>query len=69
MKKAFKYLLALPFIVLWIIFVILWLLFEALMILSVYAVSFFQTLKYFIAFGKWEWSEIKDETFSHFGKF
>lgn len=63
MKNKFRYLLAMPFMVLGIIFVVLWLLMKATTHLIIYAISFSGTLKHFVLFGEWKWGEIKDEYF------
>lgn len=63
MKHKFRYLLAVPFMVLGTIFVVLWLLMKAIIRLTIYAISFFMTLKIFVLFGEWKWSEIRDENF------
>lgn len=63
MKRKFRYLLAVPLMVLGGVFVVLWLLMKATTRLTIYAISFFMTLKHFVLFGEWKWGEIKDEYF------
>ncbi|HDR0739559.1 hypothetical protein M8848_10005 [Pasteurella multocida] len=64
MKKAFKYLLALPFMVLGAVVVLLYLLLELSVIFAIYVISFFITIIQFIFLGLWRWEEVKTNIFS-----
>ncbi|HDR1805551.1 TPA: hypothetical protein QB606_000815 [Pasteurella multocida] len=64
MKKAFKYLLALPFMVLGTVVVTLYLLLELSVVFTIYVISFFTSIIQFIFSGNWRWEEIKTNIFS-----
>ncbi|WP_424411189.1 hypothetical protein [Pasteurella sp. PK-2025] len=64
MKKSFKYLLALPFMVLGTVAVTLYLLLELSVVFIIYVISFFTTTIQFIFLGDWRWEEIKTNIFS-----
>lgn len=64
MKKAFKYLLALPFMVLGAVAVTLYLLLELSVVFIIYVISFFTTMIQFIFLGDWRWEKVKTNIFS-----